>query len=42
MEFQQVYIEVDVTNANGVYAFFYNDKQVIFEALELNRITRIK
>ena len=38
-EFQQVYIKVDVTNANGVYAFFYNDKQVINEILVSNTKT---
>lgn len=26
--FQQVHIEMDVTNANGVYVFLYNQKQV--------------
>ena len=28
LKFQQVYIKMDVTNEIGVYAFFYNDKQV--------------
>ena len=26
--FQQILIAMDVTNANGVYAFLYNDNQV--------------
>ena len=28
LKFKQVYIKMDVTNETGVYAFFYNDKQV--------------
>ena len=29
--FQQVYIEMDVTNSAGVYVFLYNQKQVQFQ-----------